>query len=293
VTIAVDIGGTWTRVARIDSDPPRSPQTTSRISTPLDLDELPGLLTEHIAALGPVDAIGIGCAGLIDATDGLIKWMPHAQGRYVPLRATLVERFDVPVVVDNDANFAALAESRLGAGTGFRTVLMVTLGTGIGAGLVIAGTIEHGRGGLGEVGHMRLAAEPGCACGSSGCWETLISGRVLDAEAGEIIGAEASGADLVDAAAAGNSSAIDALDRAGEWLGVGLGNLIVVLDPDVIVVGGGAAAAGDALLRPASRYLESRGGGLVVSGIPPILPAAFGPMAGLVGAALAAREVNR
>jgi glucokinase len=293
MTIAVDIGGTWTRIARIDSDLPPSPETTIRFSTPPDLGDVSALLIEHITALGWVDAIGVGCAGLIDPSDGRIRWMPHAEGRDVPLQATLADRFGVPVVVDNDANLAALAEARLGAGVGFRTVLVVTLGTGIGAGLVIGETIERGRGGLGEVGHMRLAAEPGCACGSAGCWETLVSGRVLDAEARAIIGADASGADLVEAAMAGNRWARDALDRAGEWFGVGLGNLVVAVDPDVIVVGGGAAAAGDALLRPASRYLGSRGGGLAVVGIPPILRAAFGPMAGLVGAALAAREVKK
>ena len=293
MTIAVDIGGTWTRIARIETDLLPSPEATTRISTPLDLGDLPDLLVEHIATLGVANAIGIGCAGLIDPSDGRIRWMPHADGRDIPLQAILSERFGVPVVVDNDANLAVLAESRLGAGVGFRMVLMVTLGTGIGAGLAIEQEIEPGRGGLGEVGHMRLAADPDCACGSSGCWETLVSGRVLDAEAEAIIGADASGVDLVEVAMAGNSSAADALDRAGEWLGVGLGNLIAVLDPDVIVIGGGAAAAGDALLRPASRYLGSRGGGLAVSGMPPILPAAFGPMAGLVGAALAAREVTR
>jgi glucokinase len=292
MTIAVDIGGTWTRVARIETDLLPSPEATTRISTPLDLGGLPALLVENIAPLGAADAIGIGCAGLIDPSDGRIRWMPHAEGRDIPLKAILSERFGVPVVVDNDANLAALAESRLGAGAGFRMVLMVTLGTGIGAGLAIEQKIEHGRGGLGEVGHMRLAAEPDCACGSSGCWETLVSGRVLDAEAEAIVGADASSVDLVRAAAEGDGSAIEALDRAGEWLGVGLGNLIAALDPDVIVIGGGAAAAGDALLRPASRYLGARGGGLAVSGIPPILPAAFGPMAGLVGAALAAREVT-
>lgn len=293
MTIAVDIGGTWTRLARIETDLHPSPETTTRISTPPDLGDLPDLLVEHIAILGGADAIGIGCAGLIDSSGGRIRWMPHAVGRDIPLAAILADRFGVPVVVDNDANLAVLAESRLGAGVGFRMVLMVTIGTGIGAGLAIEQEIERGRGGLGEVGHMRLTAEPDCSCGSSGCWETLVSGRVLDAEAQTTLGADASGADLVEAAAGGNSAAIDALDRVGEWLGIGLGNLIAALDPDVIVIGGGAAAAGDALLRPASRYLGSRGGGLAESGIPPILPAAFGPMAGLVGAALAAREVTR
>jgi len=292
MTVAIDIGGTSIRVARIDDDP-KAPQDVITVPTPSDISDIDDHIVPAIDESGASEAIGIGCAGLIDSTDGVIRWMPHAVGRDVPLGRTLADRFGVPVVVDNDANLAALAESRLGAGVGFRMVLMITLGTGIGAGLVIEQTIERGRGGLGEVGHMRLAAEPGCTCGSSGCWEALVSGRVLDAQARTIIGADASAVDLVEAGAAGNGLAVDALNGAGEWLGIGLGNLISVLDPDVIVVGGGAAEAGDALLRPASRYLGSRGGGLAVSGIPPILPAAFGPMAGLVGAALAAREVTR
>ncbi len=291
MTIAVDIGGASIRIARVQGDKPASPKAIVSLPTPQDIREIPASILEPIAQFGSADAIGIGCAGLVDAGTGTVVWMPHASGRNVELREALVARFGVPVLVDNDANLAAFGEAGGGAGVGFRTVLMITIGTGIGAGLVVDGRIERGRGGLGEVGHMRLAAGPRCACGLDGCWEALVSGRVLDSDAERLVGPDAGAADLVRAAAAGNESARDRLEAAGEWLGIGLGNLIAMLDPDVIVVGGGAATAGDALLGPANRYLGARGGGLAVAGVPPILPAGYGPAAGLVGAAMAVKEI--
>jgi len=288
MTVAVDIGGTSIRITRIGDDPPGIPDTVLTLPTPPDIGGIADRIIGTIADLGPTKAIGVGCAGLVDAGEGVATWMPHASGREAGIGEALMERFAVPVLVDNDANLAAFAEAQRGAGIGFRMVLMVTVGTGIGAGLVIDGRIERGRGGLGEVGHMRLAPDPRCACGLSGCWEALGSGRVLDAGAAALLGPGAGAADLVRAAAAGDGAAVAHLRTVGEWLGVGLGNLITTLDPDVIVVGGGAAEAGDALLGPASRYLEARGGGLAVAGIPPVVPAAFGPSAVLVGAAMAA-----
>ncbi len=135
---------------------------------------------------------------------------------------------------------------------------------------------------------MRLASEPECSCGLAGCWEALVSGRVLDELALDLIGPNADGAGLVAAAAAGDEKAAAGLDAAGEWLGIGLGNLIATLDPDLVVVGGGAADAGDALFGPATRYLASLGGGFAVGGLPPLVRPVFGQAAGLVGAAIAA-----
>ena len=288
MVIAVDIGGTSIRIARIDSGAPASPATIVTCPTPDDIGEIPNVIIPPIDELGPVKAIGIGCAGLVDVSNGVLEWMPHAAGRDAELGEILTTRFGVPVLMDNDANLATLAEARFGTGRGYRMVLMVTLGTGIGAGLVVDGDLERGRGALGEVGHMRLAAEPQCVCGLSGCWEALVSGRVLDALAVELIGPTADGAALVAAATAGDKAAVASLEAAGEWLGIGLGNLIATLDPDVVVVGGGAADAGDALLAPAARYLESLRGGFAVAGVPPLVRPEFGRAAGLVGAAIAA-----
>lgn len=292
VTFAADIGGTSVRIARVVGDPPAVSGEVAVTPIPDRLDEVPAIVGDFMASLGTPRQIGVGCAGLVDAVTGRARWMPHVTGRDVSLRRPLEDRFGVPVAVDNDANLAALAEGRSGAGAGEHMVLMVTLGTGIGVGLVIDGVIEHGRGGLGEAGHMRLADGPECACGAVGCWEALVSGRVLDAAAQSVLGPDRTAADLTAAAADGNDAARRALDEAGRWLGVGIGNLVAALDPDVVVLGGGAAQAGDSLIRPASRYLGDRGGGLAVSGVPPLRPAVYGTSAGLIGAAIAAREVE-
>ncbi len=179
----------------------------------------------------------------------------------------------LPVVVDGDANLAALAEAHLGAGAGYRVVLLVALGTGIGGGLVVEGRVERGRAFLGEIGHMVMdPAGPLCACGRHGCWEALVSGTSLaraarrlaegdpaGAVARAAAGATPRGEHLSAAAREGDAAAAAALADAGEWLGRGLANLVAVLDPDVIVVGGAAAAAGEALLGPARATLSRDG----------------------------------
>jgi glucokinase len=292
VTIAVDIGGTSVRVARWETDDPSDVMSVAVFPTPPDISQLVPLLSDVVATIDAPTSIGIGCAGLVDSVAGIARWMPHAAGRDAALGPILQQRFGVPVVVDNDANLASLAEARRGAGVGMRTVLTVTIGTGIGAGWCVDGEIERGRGGLGEVGHMRVAAGPRCECGEVGCWESLVSGRVIDRLARDVLGPSATAADLVLAAATSDSPARAAFDDLGTWLGVGLGNLIVILDPDIVVVGGGAMRADAVLLGPANRYLEQRGGGIGIAGPPGVVPAMFGPAAGLVGAALAAREVE-
>jgi glucokinase len=212
----------------------------------------------------------------------------------------------VPVVVDNDANLAALAEARLGAGTGYRMVLFVGLGTGIGGGLVIGGRVERGRGFLGELGHLTLdPSGPLCACGRRGCWEALVSGTALGRDAAALAAAHPLGAvartaagtgprgeHLEAAAASGDPAARSRLEAAGIWLGRGLANLVAALDPNVIVVGGAAAGAGEALLGPARAALADWVEGRGYRAPTPVVSARFGPQAGLVGAALAAGEVK-
>ncbi len=226
MTIAVDIGGTSVRVARWDTDDPADMLAVATLATPRNISQLIPLLGDVIDAVAPATAIGIGCAGLVDVVTGTARWMPHAAGRDVALGPALQQRFGVPVVVDNDANLACLGEARRGAGAGMRMVLTVTIGTGIGAGLCIDGVVERGRGGLGEVGHMAIAQEPRCACGESGCWESLASGRVIDRAARDLVGSAATAADLVLAASVPASPAQVALEEIGTWMGVGLANLI-------------------------------------------------------------------
>jgi glucokinase len=211
------------------------------------------------------------------------------------------------VLIENDANFAVLAEHRIGAARGHDHVVMVTLGTGIGGGLVLDGRVQVGSAGFaGEIGHMVVdPAGPPCPCGRRGCWERFASGAglgVLAREAalsgrlGEVVrlaGGDAEsvrGEDVSAAAAAGDPAARLLIREVGGWIGFGLANLAAVLDPQCFVLGGGVVQAGDLLLESARvAYAELVEGG---DRRPPtvIVPAAFGERAGAVGGALAVRQ---
>ena len=304
--IAVDCGGSNLVCGRYDADG-RGAAAGSR-PTPRAAAAIPQAVVAAVAPLlGPgVTAVGIGAAGLVDHATGTLVWSPHAAGGGVLLGPEVAAATGLPVRVDNDANLAAWAEARLGAGAGYRMVLFLGLGTGIGGGLVVEGRLERGRGFLGEMGHMALdPSGPLCPCGRLGCWEALVSGTALGRAARELAasdphgavaraaaGAAPRGEHLAVAAAGGDPAALGALAAAGAWLGRGLANLVAVLDPDVIVVGGAAAGAGEALLGPARAVLGEviEGGGHRAP--TPVLPARFGPHAGLVGAALAAGEAT-
>ena len=252
-----------------------------------------------------VAAIGLGAAGLVRWPEGCLVWGPNVAGREIPFRDLLASRFGLPTVVDNDANLAALAESRIGAARGHDHVLLVTLGTGIGGGIVIDGKIYRGQSFAGEVGHMTVdVGGPRCTCGQQGCWETFASGRRLDQMARDETAVEptgltarlagqraATGFHLTEAALQGDIDAGRALQEMGSWLGIGLANLVVILDPEIIVVGGGAARAGDILLDPARRSLLDALEGAVFRLPIPLVAAGLGEEAGMVGAGLAAAEL--
>jgi len=179
--IAVDCGGTNLVYGRYESDGRGEP--AGKRPTPRAAAAIPQAIAEAVAPLlvRGISAIGIGTAGLVDHATRTLVWSPHASGGGVALGAEVAVATGVPVVVDNDANLAALAEARLGAGVGYRMMLFVGLGTGIGGGLAIEGTVERGRGFLGEMGHLTLdPSGPLCACGRRGCWEALVSGTALD-----------------------------------------------------------------------------------------------------------------
>ncbi len=282
--IAVDCGGTNFTVAHADrASAPLEPVT---VGTPATTAELPARIVAAMRDRPEAAAVGVSVAGLVDHGSGTLLWMPHRPGS-AAIAAEVGAATGVPVVVDNDANAAALAEATGGAGAGHRMVLMVTVGTGIGAGLVIDGRVERGRGFLGEVGH--LCVDPrgrSCACGRTGCWETVASGTALDrAAAGAGL---ADGSALVAAAAAGSDEARALVAEVAAAFGRGLASLVVVLDPDVIVVGGGVAAAGELFLEPARRALAEAGSAAEPRRPTPVVAAEFGPAAGIVGAALMA-----
>ena len=259
--------------------------------------------------LGPgVTAVGIGAAGLVDHATGTLVWSPHASGGGVTLGPEVAAATGLPVPGGQRRQPGRLAEARLGAGAGYRMVLFVGLGTGIGGGLVVEGRVERGRGFLGELGHMALdPSGPLCPCGRRG----LLGGPGVGHRPGpgrRGVGRRPTRTGPVARAAAGAAAAGRApggrrrrrrpggsgpvCAAAGAWLGRGLANLVAVLDPDVIVVGGAAAGAGEALLGPARAVLAEvvEGGG---TGPPRrCCRPASARSAGLVGAALAAGEAT-
>ena len=314
VHIGVDIGGTKVMAAVVDPDGAVGP--IARRSTPgrrVAVSLVEDALTEAVleAADGrPVAAVGIAAAGFVDADGERVMFAPHLPWRDDPTRSRLEARWGFPVLLDNDANCAARAELALGAAQGMADVLMVTMGTGIGGAVVLGGTLLRGRNGMaGEFGHMQLVPDGrGCECGGEGCWEQYCSGnalvryargRLLQAYAGTVLDeltagdpAALSGPMITEAARGGDQLALDAFEEVGEWLGVGIANLVAAFDPELVVVGGGVSAADDLLLAPARAALEQSLVGARHRAIPPVLRARFGPEAGVVGAAAMARSVR-
>jgi glucokinase len=308
--LGVDIGGTKVLAGVVDEC--GQVLRTARRTTPgrrVDVHVVEDAVVEAVleAAAGePIGAVGVAAAGFVDADQRSVLFAPHLPWQGEDVRSRLEARWAAPVVLDNDANAAAWAEMTHGAGRGAASLLLVTLGTGIGGCLVIEGRIHRGANGMaGEFGHMQVV--PGgfaCECGRSGCWEQYSSGHALVRYARERLDREptmleqwcgdqpdrVTGPMITRAAAEGDRVACDAFSFVGEWLGVGLANLVAAFDPHLIVVGGGVSSAGDLLLDPARTALNRSLVGAEQRLVPPILVAELGPSAGLIGAAAMARE---
>jgi glucokinase len=265
-------------------------------------------VVQALAARHSVAAVGIGAAGWIADDHATVLFAPHLAWRNEPLRDALAGRVGLPLIVENDANAAAWAEYRFGAAQGQQVVVCVTLGTGIGGGLVIGGSVYHGAYGIAcEYGHMTLVPDGHrCACGNRGCWEMYASGRALARDARELAAespvaaaamvelagspAGLSGPVVTAAAAAGDPAALSICTTMGRWLGRGLANLAAVLDPSIFVIGGGVSAAGELLVRPAREEFAHTLTGRGFRPLAAVEVAALGPDAGLVGAADLARR---
>ena len=291
LVIGVDVGGTKILAGAVDREgrvQRRQEIATPSSSEPEVLAALEGavraVLSDGVAALG----IGVpshlrrGTGGILHATN-----LPLTD---VDLGDWAHDRFGLPAGVENDGNAAALAEHRLGAGRGTSTLVMLTLGTGVGGGLILDGRLYRG---WAEVGHMVVVADgPPCpgACHGRGHLEALASGSAADAAARELWGPEADSYVLVARARAGDGAARARLTQLGRHLGAGIGSLVNLFDPDLVVVGGGFGdGAGELVLEPAREAAREEA-------LTPadrtlaIVPAALGEEAGLVGAALVAFE---
>jgi glucokinase len=246
-------------------------------------------------------SVGLGIPCTIDRRRGVAVMAVNLQLADVPIRDLMQERLGVPVAIDNDANAAVLAEHRFGAARGATNVVMLTIGTGIGGGLVIEGELYRGSAGAGaELGHVVIEADgPPCQgnCPNHGCVEVMASGTAIareglvaaekapDSALGRALaaGVELDGKEVTEAALEGDLIATRVLETVGRRLGVAFASFANIFDPDVIVVGGGVIAAGDLLLAPARAELAARA--LPPMNETPVTAAEFGPDAGMVGAA--------
>lgn len=303
----IDVGGTKCLGVTLGAD--LEVTATVRRPTPTSFDELCDTVAVVVEELRQGDAgdspIGVGLPGLVDR-QGRLHAAPHlddpvGQGP-IEAAATLSDRLSRPVLVDNDATCATLAEWKLGAGRSLNNFVLVTLGTGIGGGVVSDGAVMRGEHGFaGEFGHMVIDPDgKACSCGNRGCWETFASGRALDdlaraaAERGALDGVLATAGDLdgvggeqvEDAARRGDAGAGAVLDEFARWIGVGLAALTNTFDPAAFVLGGGLAGTADVLADPLERWLRAFLYSWRRRPVPEVRFAALGPMGGAMGAAL-------
>jgi len=294
LTVGVDIGGSKIAAAVVDADGlvrARADRTTpARTTAPVVVEETIADAVAELCAGHAVVAVGIGAAGFVDASGTRVMFAPHLSWRDEPLGERLQHRLGLPVVVDNDANAALWAEHRFGAARGADDVVLITLGTGIGGSILVAGHRYRGHGGMaGEFGHTRVVPDGRpCECGRTGCWEQYCSGKALARFAREA-GRDLAGPEITAAARAGDIVGQGAFAEIGRWLGVGLANIVAGLDPELIVVGGGVSAAGDLLLAPARRALAETLVAAEHREVPALRIAALGADAGMIGAADLAR----
>jgi glucokinase len=310
--IGVDVGGTKVLAAAVSETgeilrTARRSTPGRRVSAALVEDALTEAVME-VAGGTPVDGVGIAAAGFVDAAGERVRFAPHLPWRDDEVRARLATRWGTVVALDNDANCAARAEHAHGAARGAQDAVVVTLGTGIGGALVLDGRVHRGRNGMaGEFGHMQVVPDGrACECGGTGCWEQYSSGNALVRHARARIGVEPTvltalcsgnpdllvGAMVTSAAAQGDPVACAAFDSVGDWLGVGLANLVAAFDPEVVVVAGGVSAAGDRLLDPARIALTRSLVGAGHRVVPELRQAELGAAAGVVGAADLSRQAQ-
>ena len=310
LTAGVDIGGT--KLLAVAATGKGEIVAERRQATPAGADAVLSaialVVADLMAAAPGIAAVGVGLPGLVDL-DGAIHYAPNLPGFVgVPARERLAARLPVPVAVDNDANVAALGEVLHGAGRGRREVLVVTLGTGIGGGLIINGTVNRGGFGLAaEIGHFTVDRDgPVCACGERGHWEALASGTALGRRArewaarGDAPGVLARAGGVVEAitgheagesALAGEADGRAILTEHAGDVALGLGGLVNIFDPELVVIGGGLVHLGEALIGPIRAALPAHVEAADRRTVPPVVAAALGEQAGAVGAAALARTL--
>jgi glucokinase len=309
--IGVDLGGTKLLAGTVDSKL-EVHHRARRLLASQEPTAVLELLVEAVeeareAATDEVLGVGLGVPALVEPSSGVALDSNHLMLRDVPIRDLMAERVGLPIVVDNDANAAMLVEWRCGAARGTSDAVMLTLGTGIGGGLVVGGQLVHGaRGAAAELGHIIVDADgPPCPgqCPNRGCLEALVSGHAIGRE-GERVAREEpdsalgralagrreiTGAMVTELAHDGDGPARAVMTLMGRRLGLGIVSLVNILNPEVVVVGGGAIAAGELLLAPAREVVAERALAVNRDAVR-IVSAHFGAEAGMLGAACMALD---
>jgi glucokinase len=306
--LGIDIGGTKLAAGVVDADGNmlargEVPTLAHQGLAPV-LERIVGLgrdlLARDAAQRMPVRRIGVGCAGPVDIKAGKVFNPPNLPGW---TEVSLVQRIEaalgLPTVLENDANAAALGEFRYGAGKGARSLVYLTVSTGIGGGIILEGKVWHGlKDAAGEAGHMTVCPDgPVCGCGSRGCLEAMASGPSIARRAREAVASGSptglrevpvvTSADVVRLARTGDAVAREVWDEAVRYLGIGVAAVITILAPERVVLGGGVTKAGDFLFEPLRAEVRRRVKLVPIESVL-ILPAALGPDVGILGAAAVA-----
>jgi glucokinase len=288
--LGLDVGGTNLKWAVVERNGESRVLKTGRLPTDVGLGEqsvvrqLLDVASNVFSDIGGIDSVGVGMPGVLDPAAGVTRFIPNVPGNWAGVRVTdeMVRAVGSPCHLINDARAFALAEHGLGAGRGATSMLGITLGTGVGGGLILGGHLYLGHEGTaGEFGHQTILPDgPRCGCGSHGCLEALARADAIAAACGQPAVEEA-----VAAARAGDSRAQQGFRDVGRYLGIGVSNVVVLVSVDRIVIGGGVAAAGEMLLEPIRKELELRVHVTDVARIK-VVCGELGIWAGAIGAAL-------
>ncbi|MFF4405579.1 ROK family glucokinase [Streptomyces sp. NPDC002536] len=310
LTIGVDIGGTKIAAGVVDEE--GTILATCKVPTPPTPEGVIDAIADAVRTVSEgfeVEAVGIGAAGYVDDKRATVLFAPNINWRHEALKDKVEQRVGLPVVVENDANAAAWGEYRFGAGQGHDDVICITLGTGLGGGIIIGNKLRRGRFGVAaEFGHIRVVPDGLlCGCGSQGCWEQYASGRALVRYARQRAQATPGNAEFLLglgdgtpegiegkhislAARQGDPVAVDSFRELARWVGSGLADLASLFDPSAFIVGGGLSDEGDLVLDPIRKSFRRWLVGGQWRPHAQVLAAQLGGKAGLVGAADLARQ---
>lgn len=313
--IGIDVGGTNVKIALVDENGKiiysNSVPTYAQMGYEYTVNNIKqairDLMKETNTEAKDIQGIGFDFPGQVDYKTGVVKLAPNIPGWVnVPIAQMIEDEFHIPTRIDNDVRCAALGEMNFGAGRGCENFICITVGTGIGSGLVINGKLVRGAANAaGEIGHIKLQSVGGpiCGCGDTGCLEAFASGPSIVAMAQEYLKGgkstkfrEMAGAEgeitpyiVAKAAEAGDPVAKRIFTIIGEYIGIGLTSVINLLNPERVIIGGGVAEAGDLLLEPIRKTIKERA--MVVAGSSvEIVPAELGNSAGVIGASMLIEE---